>query len=293
MLGRLAVVALSALTALSLGKCKRSSAEGSAEAPSDPTSAASPGVAPTIQWTEHEATVSPFGAKIRSNVFDLDWSLSFEKLPKGTKVRVGDQSAVTDERGSTALKVPIADAIGGLAPKDALRFDYKFDPKLTLELELPDGTKVTTQVPGSAVNYGVQKAFEALKDKPVLFGKEPLEPQTKHSVVLATTLQPEVLGAAATLREVDWVALADKLPGRAGKMCTGYKGKDEKATMSLPLDMVDHEITIYERKTAKVIDSKKFIAPEKCPMFVMGDKATTYPDNEEIKKWLRERRDKK
>jgi hypothetical protein len=285
---RAAAFALVAAVSLNASVCKRKSDESSQDAPPP-----APTLMPSVTWTEHEGKIGETGAKIRSNVFDLDWTISFDKLPKGSRVHVGDKEALADESGSATVKIPMAETIGALSPKDAFDHTFKVDPKLTIEISFPNAIKVATSVPPTAVNFGVAKAFETLKDKPVLFGAEPPGNPEKHTVVMATHVTPEALGPAATMRDVDWVALTDPQPERRGKMCTGYKDKSGAPTVSLQMEMVDWIVTIYERKTAKAIEKKKFAASETCPMLAMFGKANTYPNDADIKKWLRERRDAK
>ncbi|MBI4957739.1 MAG: hypothetical protein HY908_37375 [Myxococcales bacterium] len=251
---------------------------------------------PTVEWKDGKLTLKEIGAKGTVHVPDFEYSVRLEKLPRGTKVKLGEREEDAGDRGDFAAKLDLAARIGELTPKDAFDFRYKLDPQASLRLTFPGGGALDVSLPPHSVSYGASKALEALKDgRPVLFGPGDVgaSAPAAHSLIWVEHGKAEIFGPAQKLRDVDWVALADKLPGRPGKSCSGYKATGEKGPgRTIQVKLVDEEVSIYERRTAKLVDKKTFGAREDCPMFASGDDASTYPDREAIKRWLRERREK-
>ncbi len=92
------------------------------------------------------------------------------------------------------------------------------------------------------------------------------------------------------MHDVDWVAVPEARPPRKGGKCT-IKAPPGPPTVA-ELRLIDHEVIIVERKTARVIERRTFAAVTDCPSFVSGAAAETSPDETEIKRWLRDERAK-
>jgi hypothetical protein len=224
----------------------------------------------------------------------LGLDLALRPTPKGTKVTSGAKQEVTTMDGMQALlEVDVAEALGKLSPEVA--FDYKSQWKSGVKFTVALGgyEPVDLEAPAISPSYGLKRALEGVKNRGVSFGKEPDAPPREHTVVYLAGLEAKVIGPAKTLVEVDWVAAQEDLPGRRGKTCEGYKDNKGGTTKSLPLEQIDRNIVIYERKTAKEITRKKFDAAADCPMFAFGDTAKTYPEDSAIETWLRGERAKK
>ena len=224
----------------------------------------------------------------------LGLDLALRPTPKGTKVTSGTKQELTTMDGMQALlEVDVADALGKLSPEEA--FDYKSQWKSGVKFTVALGgyEPVELEAPGISPRYGLTRALEGVKNRGVSFGKESDAPSREHTVVYLAGLDAKVIGPAKTLVEVDWIGVQEDLPGRRGKTCEGYKDNKGGTTKSLPLEQVDRNIVIYERKTAKEITRKKFDASSDCPMFALGDTAKTYPDDSAIESWLRGERAKK
>jgi hypothetical protein len=243
-----------------------------------------------------DVAVSAIDAKGEISCFgDLECALRLEKLPDDTKLKVGAQE-VTSANGRATVNIPMGDVIAKASPGDALKYDKKLDPEQSVELTFADGVKVTEKLPPRTTKYLIESFLKKKlpNGTPVLFGKEVDAPQTNHTILNLTggLALDDVMGPAKTMSEVDWVAVESRLPKRpAGKKCTGYKAKDEKGPgREADLFFEDWDVKIVERRTGKVIESKKFEANDRCPMFASGNEATTYPDSRAITTWLRGKR---
>jgi hypothetical protein len=246
--------------------------------------------------TKIDVAVSEVNAKGDITCFGgLDCTLKLEKLPDGTKVKVGDIVGES-KNDRVSVKFDMGDAIAKAAPGDAMKYDKTIDPERSVELEFPDGAKVTEKLPGITTKYMIESELkkQLANGTPVLFGKEADAPQTTHTVLnLAGSLgMDNVMGPAKTMAEVDRVAVEEQLPKRPGnKKCKGYKATGETGPgREADLFLVDWEVKLVERRTGKVIETKKFDAPTRCPMFAQGNETTSYPDSRAVTMWLRSKR---
>lgn len=275
----------------SVAGCCKSKGSGSSDNPAAPTVTFDK--APTPKWSDHSVEFEGLDrARGSFLVSDLSYSVSFHSFPAGTRFVINNKEEPVSAGGSYTTKVDISEQIGALAPKDATDYRYKLDPKLPITIKFPGTAELALQAPAQTVWFSLERVLKKVADTPVRFGNEQGAAPKEHSILLLGASH-EVLGPATTMREVDWIAVREPLTPRKGKMCDGYSdvGKDKKgAKRSLPMEMADEEVAIYERTTSKLVSKKVFKASERCPMFASGDTAKTYPDLTEIKRWLRQAR---
>lgn len=254
---------------------------------------AGPTTPPTPVWADTKLSFRGIPSTGSLLLSDLDCTLTFEKLPAGTQVSVGDVRGSANDSGYLSLKVPFAERLGAISPLEAIDFRSKIDPKLTASMEFPTGVKLSLPLPSLGVSFGVKSALAKAPNRPVLFGSSDTKNGPSEHSVLWLGASEEVLGPAKTLSEVDLIAVKDNLPVRKGKQCPGYKisGKDEKQTLEQELQ--DFEVSVVERRTSKLVAKKRFPASPDCPMLAFQGRAQSYPDTNEIKAWLRELRTSK
>jgi hypothetical protein len=247
--------------------------------------------APTPEWKGEDEVVLG-KAKGRFSVSEkLSLRLALSPVPKGTKVTSGAFEDTARSDGTQVLvDVDVSEALGKVKPDEAFNYKTKWKSGVKFVVALVGHEAVEIEAPAVAPNYGLKRALEGVKDRPVTFVNEPADAPKEHSVVYIGTLTPKVFGPAKTVSEIDWVALHEDLPARRGKMCPGYKDDKGGSPRTLPVEMQDREVVIFERKTAKEVARKKFEAPEKCPMFAFGDTAKSYPNERQIESWLRSQR---
>lgn len=221
--------------------------------------------------------------------------LTLENLPSGTKVKLDTVEVESEGNKRVSLEFDMGEQIAKASVKDALKYDKVVDPLKTLEVVFPDDVKVTAALPGLTTKYFIEHQMEELLNgRPVLFGKESAEPSTTHTILFADALldSESLIGPATTMAEVDLVAVKEALPTRSGgKKCKGYKATDGKGpTTEADLMLLDWEVKLVERRTAKVLDTKKFEGESKCPYVASGGTATSYPNRRAIQAWLRGKR---
>ncbi|MFO0551175.1 MAG: hypothetical protein U0271_22485 [Polyangiaceae bacterium] len=238
-----------------------------------------------ISGVKADGEISCFG--------ELECTLRLNKLPEDTKVKIGEVEETASSAGSVSVKFDMGDVIAKAAPTDALRYDKKVDPARNVDITFPDGVKVSEKLPSLSTNYMIESTLKKKLPNatPVLFGKEADAPNKTHTIFLTDQLgSDDIFGPAKTMSEIDLVAVGESLPERDGnKKCSGYKANGETGPgRDADLYLVDKEVKLYERRTGKIVDTKKFEAKAgECPMFANGSKATEYADSREIAAWLR------
>jgi hypothetical protein len=226
--------------------------------------------------------------------FSMECGLRLEKAPEDLTASIGGKEAKADKI-SLRLEFDVSEAVGNAAPKDALTYDKTIDTKLTLDITFPDGVKVSAPLPPLNVNYAVDEDFKKklINGTPVLFGKEDPAPPKQHSIwYVGKMVDDGLFGPAKVMKEIDLVVVEERLPERDGKKkCSGYKATGETGPgRDADLWLVDYDVKIIERKTGKVVETKKFEADMDCPYVASNNKATSYPDTTAIAAWVRTKR---
>jgi hypothetical protein len=215
-------------------------------------------------------------------------ALDCEALPKDTVITVrGTEHAAA---GKLHLDVDVGEALGSVTVKDLLSPGFELDPKIPIVITIPSGT-VKTEVP--KLKY-LTIPLKYAAGKPLAFGKEPPPaPNKAGTTVLWFGLNDEAFGPAATLREVDWLAVQGDVKIVDGPTCK-YQDTQTGKISSAPLKLHAPEIVIYDRRTARVIDRKVFSAGGSCPSEKSKQDDTVHAGASEdtIKRWLKERRTK-
>lgn len=247
---------------------------------------------PTPQWAGKKLTFQGAPGEVTFSFTNFDYAAWGYKLPAGTILEMGGESFTFGGSDSHTLSIRSTETLAKVSPSDALDYKFEVDPKQKVSITFPGGTKQTFDAPKAPIKFGVVAQFKNAKNVPLKFAGE--TPPKEHTI-LYTGSSEQVIGPAATLAEVDWVAYDDRVPSKVTKVCSGYKksgangGGPEK---SYNLESFDSEVTIMDRATMKEIDKKTFTATGNCPMMAFSGKATSYASTDDIIKWLRARRAK-
>jgi hypothetical protein len=218
---------------------------------------------------------------------------SFRDVSPGDSIEMGTDRATATTSRYMSAETDVGAKIAKLRPVDAFDYKYRFNPETQVHLVL-GGRPVTIDAPAAPVSYGLNAAFKKVIDAPINL-PAPEKPPTEHTILFTEGLSgSDVIGPAATVDAIDWVALGSKLPERKGKMCSGYKRTGEAgAGETLPLVMKDEHLGVYDVRTSKEIAAKDFKAPEECPTLTFSKEANSYPSKDEMKAWLRSVRTQK
>jgi hypothetical protein len=251
-------------------------------------------VAPTPTWKESVLTFAELPkARGSFSIDKLEGQVTFSGLPEETRVMLGDQTHIAGPGGIVLFKFDLSAAIAKLSPRDAFDYQFKFDPKTTIDLVFSPTAKLSVALPPQSISYALAGLFKGARDVPVALGDGP--PRGQHSVLLMGTLTPEALGPAKTIGQIDWIAVGEKQPARLGKVCDGYKRVGDKASdaKTYRLQMVDEKVTVYDVRTSAPVDTREFKAKEQCPMMAFNGAVASYVPADDQKAWLRDLRAKR
>lgn len=247
---------------------------------------------PRPEWKDDQVKLAGTDAEGLFHISGARLSISFHDLPAGTVLSAAGQKA-RESGGSAQLSVDLSERIAKLSPRDAFDRAYKFDPQVKAELDFGKGVKLELDAPSDSLSYSLGEMYKKVADAPVVLAKG--EAPREHTILFLGGLDPEPMGTASTLAEIDWVALETNQAPRSGRTCDGYRksGKDgDGPAKSLVLQLVDQKVTIYEARTSKEIASKVFVAEDRCPMMAFSGEANSYASTDEQKTWLRAQRTK-
>jgi hypothetical protein len=243
-------------------------------------------------WFAELATANVYFQVWGMHMSGVSYEARFTGFPAGTTVEIGGKTTALPP-GDYSELIDIGDIVAALAPADALNPAVKVDPHIDIKIRTPGYDPFTFRAPKRSVDAAVPYVMSQAIRHPVLFKHESVSdpPPAVHSV-LYTGHKPEIYGPAATLRDVDWIAVVVETAVRKEKECptdeipaSGRHIKPRVAT----LEFVDNEVLIVERKTSKIITRKTFHAEEAdCPSHIDTRWQTVSPGELPMKRWVRD-----
>lgn len=262
------------------GSGEGSSSEGVAAAEKKPLS---------ISWADRTGTLSGGSETIEVLGTKTDYSITLKGFKKGSKYTVGEKTGAVDSDIYDMVTINVRDKLGPLE-LEKLR---EVDLGLEISLELADGRSGKSKLPAVYFDYGIREVLQGTENGAVMFGPESADEQPENCLVWATTSEIERYGNCTTVQGIDFVAVDHELPDEKGRrVCTGYTNKDKKPVPDLTVIFKDTEVTIFERRTGKIVEKKSFPSDKDCPMFATtssNDNHTkdAYRDTKAIQSWLR------
>jgi hypothetical protein len=204
------------------------------------------------------------------------------KAMKGSKVTLGLTTIAADSRKQAiefeAIKfddMPLAVASSGAA-------------KLSVPVKIvsPDGVEKTGTIELGGLTFldAFRKRLSKVTDGPVTVDNDQPTPKPPRS--LYWSYDAALFGHGATVRELDLVALTTKK--HRALSCGTYRGQTTGREVTISRDMTDAEVVVYDRRTAKVVTKKTFLAPIiGCPDTTSSQFALSSDfDEKPIKTWL-------
>jgi hypothetical protein len=221
---------------------------------------------------------------------------SFYGFPDGTSITFGNETHSVESGGSLVRRVDIAPELGNAEYEGLL--DAPWARNLSVAVSFPGGKNFSVKVPPQsqyATKGMLARGFASVRDNPLVFANEPPAPAKPRNVFYAPEpigiADPEVIGSIKQVHDVDQVAVEKRVPTEATITCHGYKktgatGPGDSVTVRL----VSSEVQLFDRRTAKLVQTKTFAASNKCPMMTFGAKGEeqkNYAARDAVKEWLR------
>jgi len=266
--------------------------------------------APALSWVENCNThsfappitepdacaVAGEHTTLGAQLFGTDVVIAGQNFDDGIVIAGGGSAATTANR-DVVLRIPVGAALGKLSIADVFTSFKKLDLGVTFSV---GGTELHS--PPLGIYPHILDSFWMVTRGPMPFGDEHAPPPAKHTVVIASlstsnyAKQP-LVGPAATLADIDWVAIRTDGPKHPLGTCqfdmTTYRGQQGSNTSGVSIPQIgdDATFTIYERRSGKVIDRKDFVAgPAPCPDVVNGGGDIHVPvDIERVREYLFQR----
>ena len=187
------------------------------------------------------ARIGDAGASLTVSFSGDDLVVAAAGLPDGAAIAIGERSSPSE------IRVPIGGVLHKLTIRQAVGLD-EIDFGLRLTATLPGAKPATAPVPPVKLGTQLLARLATVTRGPVVFANE-APPPPRPTIVLAEPGDHIVFGPAKLMEDIDWIAV--------------------------PVDgETESTLTIYERRTGKVIETKTF-APQ--------------PDRNVMKAWLAER----
>jgi len=217
-------------------------------------------------------------ARLAFEFDELSYTVKPSDFPPASTLVIGGVATPAEGRA-----VDVSERLAGLAPAEALGWDTWVDPKLEIELRVPGFAPTRVAAPPRKLAWGFRRGLARAVDHPVLFkGETAGDPPPARHTLVHTGGVVQVIGPAATLREVDWVAVEIPLPQREGRACPVAEG----GTAALVLDA--HVVKVVERKTSRLVAERTFAAEDKCRAGMKRLEAHVYLSFPEQLAWLRD-----
>ncbi len=221
---------------------------------------------------------------------------SFYGFPAGTSITFGSETHPVTSSGSLERRIDIGPDLGN-ADYEGL-FDGPWARNLSVAITFPGGKNFSVQVPPQnqyTTKRMLANGFASVRESPVVFAGEPPAPAKPRNVFYAPDpigiADPEIIGTIKQVHDVDRVAVEKRVPTEATITCHGYKKSGEKGPSdSITVRLMNSEVQLFDRRTAKLVETKTFAASKTCPMMTFGRKGEeekNYAARDTVKDWLR------
>lgn len=267
---RTAVVLAAALTALTTAGCssKKASADKDEVAESDPVSGgatttsaapAKPKPRPTLDVRDASASdpkSTDLGCVGCAGGVRVDEKLNVVlafKSADGDTIQIGDQQAKVHD-GEAKLTVSTLPFLAK-APLAKIHEGVVIPITITPASAEFDKLEATIKLDGEKLLVATYKAADKL---PLTFPGDKAAPAKPHAMGIWYYKQPELLGNAATLADIDLVAL-ESFDTRTVGSCS--YGRADGSAHVVPLMQNDRVDKIYDRRTGKLKTERRFVAP--------------------------------
>jgi hypothetical protein len=267
---RFACVVLSSLGLMTVA-CKKpggGSATGTSPAAPD---APAPGTPLTLSWeqpyklatgTKAEGT---FFATKDANKPPLKLEASFHDFAKGTKIKVGSDEGTFGDSSYWSTLIDLKPTILKQTLDD---LKGPIDVDVEISITPPGAPAQTTKLQKQDVKESLRFALLKARDGGVTFAADDAAAAGKPrgAAVIAGYSDLDFVGSAKTVKELDWVVIAeDQKAPRGTKSCKFKEG-------SSTLKIIDADAIAYDRRTGQKVGQTVLKASDECPMFALVNK---------------------
>lgn len=217
--------------------------------------------------------------------------VSLEVRP-GTTWEIGGQRGTVDAKGLGEVTLEQGAALRALAPATLDEVDLGVRVVLTL----PKGRSGSFPVPALSFVSQVKNALEAVDKGPVRFGADEADEAAALALDGAFFVDGltdrQFIGAAPTLAAVDLVALTQRLKESKGKKGCEFQDRSTGKMVTVEINLVDTEVTLWDRRTGKQVEKHVFGPDEECPALTFtrpGESQDSYIPHDAIVAWLTQR----
>ena len=213
----------------------------------------------------------------------LKLSATFMSFANGTKVTIGTETGTVGDSGFWSALIEIKPAVLKQSLDD---LKGPIDLGLTVTIQSPGTTEVTTPLPKQDVKESLRFALLKARDGGVTFGADDVAASKPRGVaVISGYSDLEFVGSGKNVPELDWVVIADDQPApRLTKTCNFKEGASA-------LKVFDANAVALDRRTGAKISEHVIKASDECPMFVLVNKddnsAKSSVDQKDVVAWAR------
>ncbi len=210
---------------------------------------------------------------VRSYLYDF---------PKGTKATFGGKTETVKDGKPLVQEASFAGKIGALSLNDVLR--KRVELHIPLTVSYPGRDELKLETPGLRIAHAVAHELTRAEKEPVKFAGETGDSGKPDTVAIvrvrSRSRRMRVLGDGKLVSDIDWVAI-ERTHGDPKKFECPRPGKKPRV-----MKLTDLEVAVFERLTAKPVDSKVFEAVPQCSPPAKGQKPPP-TQRDKIDTWLR------
>ncbi len=208
-------------------------------------------------------------------------------FPPTTKVTLGADSMDVRDIGAAQVETPMTAFYGSVSTQDFLKGSIE---GASLELQAPGQPAFSFALPAMDALL-LENHLATVAEGPLLYvGEEATAVTPPKTIHWNHGASNELLGVqAATLGGIDAIALTEEVVADT-KICPGYEAGGG-ATQDLTLKLVEHKLSLVDRRTGTSLAEQSFPPIDRCPdsTFQLSGEAfetTTVLPEADIRAWL-------
>jgi hypothetical protein len=215
------------------------------------------------------------GMTVRSYLYDF---------PTGTKATFGKETASVKDKKPLVQDADFTDKVANLELDQVQRKRVELDIPLTIAY--PDRGELKLKTPPLRVAHAVAHQLTLAEKEPAKFPGEKADSGKPDTVAIvrvrSRSRRMRILGDGKLISDIDWVAI-ERTHGEPRNAECPRPGKKPRK-----LKLTDLEVAVFERLTAKPVETKVFAAKPQCTPVKRGAQGPK-TQRQLIDEWLREK----